>query len=130
MSSENRDIRDILKENAVDNQISCPRAFAISAQTGIFPDLIGIAMNESGLKITGCQMGLFGCQSGNKIIVPAAKVSPELEEMIFNHLSEDGKLECKAAWHIASELKIGKFDVACACEKLEFKIFKCQLGAF
>lgn len=124
-----KNISDIIKEEAVDNKITCARAFAISQKHSIFPDLIGVAMNDAKIKICECQMGLFGCSSGNKIVKPADDVSGDLEELIFSHIEND-KLGCQAAWSIASELKIRKMDVASACEKLKIKINKCQLGAF
>ncbi len=129
MTADNKSLQDKLKNIATDNRLSCGGAFALSKETGIFPDLLGIAMNDAGIKITECQMGLFGCGSGNKLIKPAESVSDELEELIFSFI-EDGKLECRAAWQIASELKIRKIDVAAACEKLKIKINRCQLGAF
>lgn len=126
---DNKNISDVIKEAAVDNKITCAQAFAISHKHSIFPDLIGVAMNEANIKICECQMGLFGCSSGNKIVKPADDVSENLEELIFSHIEND-KLGCQAAWSIAAELKIRKIDVASACEKLKIKIDKCQLGAF
>ena len=122
-------IIDILKQAAADNKITCAGAFAISQKQSIFPDLLGVAMNESRIKICECQMGLFGCGSGNKTVKPAENVSEKLEDLIITHL-EDGRLGCPAAWGIAADLKIRKIDVAAACEKLKIKINKCQLGAF
>ena len=130
MGSDNININDILQKNAVENKISCAKAFAISKETGLFPDLIGIAMDNAKIKISDCQMGLFGCNSGNKVIRPADNVSEELEDLIFSYLGDDGKLECRAAWSIASELKIKKIEVASACEKMKIKISRCQLGGF
>lgn len=126
--SENK-IIDILKNAANDNKISCARLFAISQKECIFPDLLGLAMNEAKIKICECQMGLFGCESGNKTVKPAEHVPENIEDLIFSYLV-DGKLECQAAWDIAQDLKIKKIDVASACEKLKIKINKCQLGAF
>jgi hypothetical protein len=126
-----KNIIEIIKHASENNRITCAGAFAISQKESVFPDILGIAIDEAGVKICECQMGLFGCSSGNKIVKPAETVSEELEDMIFSYLDlEDGKLSCQAAWEIAAELKIRKIDVACACEKLEIKINRCQLGAF
>jgi len=124
-----KSINDILKKAAVDNKITCAQAFAISQKQCIFPDLLGVAMNETKIKICECQMGLFGCGSGNKTVKPAESVSEKLEDLIFTYLVE-GRLGCQAAWDIAAELKIRKIDVASACEKMKIKINNCQLGAF
>lgn len=127
MSNDN--ITAFLKETAVDNKITCAQAFAISQKQCIFPDLLGVAMNEAKIKICECQMGLFGCGSGNKTVKAAETVSDEMEDLIFTYL-EDEKLGCLDAWGIAAELKVKKIDVASACEKMKIKINKCQLGAF
>ena len=127
---ENNDIKDILKQNAVDNRLSCAKAIGLSHKTAIHPNLVGLAMDDTGIKICDCQMGLFGCESGNKIVKPADNVPKKLEELIFSYLDDDGKLECEAAWGIAADMKISKMDVASACEALKIKINKCQLGAF
>ncbi len=129
MSSEDvKDIIEIVKAAAVDGTISCASAFKIVREHSFHPDLLGIAFDNNKIKLKECQLGLFG-HGDSKKVKPAENVSKELEEQIIMNL-EDNKLACAAAWNIASEMKISKFDVACACEKLKIKIFQCQLGAF
>jgi hypothetical protein len=122
------EIADILKEKAVDSKISCSKIFEIVNDYTFFPDIVGIAMNQQKIKITHCQLGLFGYPEGKKI----AKVEsvPEILEDKIYYYMEDDKLPCIAAWDIASELKITKLEVTAACEKLGIKIGYCQLGAF
>ena len=57
------------------------------------------------------------------------RVPQELEQAIRDALI-DGKLTCKAAWDLADKMQMSKSDLASACEALEIKIKKCQLGAF
>ena len=128
-SEEKIDITDILKENAVDNKMACAKIFEIIRQYTFFPDIVGIAMNQQEIKITHCQLGLFGYPDG-KNITTAESVSEGLEDKIYSFLDDDDKLPCIAAWDIASELKIAKSDVTAACEKMGIKISHCQLGAF
>ena len=85
-------------------------------------------MDENKIKITVCQLGLFGYPEGKKIPV-CDKVSEKLEDIIYDNL-DSGKLPCAAAWSIAEKMKMKKPDVAAACEKFGIKINKCQLGAF
>ena len=130
MSSEEKiDIADILKKEAVDDKIPCAKVFEISRKFTFFPDIVGIAMDQQKIKITHCQLGLFGYPEGKNISI-AESVSEELEDKIFIFLDENDKLPCIAAWDIASEFKISKSDVTAACEKLGIKISHCQLGAF
>jgi len=127
-NNETKDINDILRETVSDGSITCPAAFKLVHTHSIFPDILGLAIDNNKIKIKGCQLGLFG-HGSSKIVKPADTVSEELEDQIFGML-EDEKLPCAAAWTIASDMKISKLDVACACEKLKIKICKCQLGAF
>ena len=127
-STEKMDINDIVKYNAEDGTISCGVAFKIAREYSVFPDILGIAIDNNKIKIKECQLGLFG-HGGSKLVKAAEAVSEDLEDSIFEHL-EDDRLACASAWNIAAELKINKLDVACACEKLKIKICRCQLGAF
>ena len=126
---EKLDIADIIQKEAVDNKISCAKIFEVSRKYIFFPDIVGIAMNQQKIKITHCQLGLFGYPDGKRITI-AESVPEALENKIYVFLDEDEKLPCIAAWDIAEELKISKSDVTAACEKLGIKIGHCQLGAF
>lgn len=129
MTGENdKKIDIILKENSTDNSIPCQKAIDIARQLCLFPDILGLAMQSSDIKVTDCQMGLFGCGSAGKTVTPTETVPEELEGLIYEYLDGNYMLECQAAWEIASELKIKKTDVASACEKMNIKISRCQLG--
>ena len=127
-TSEKKDITEILKTAAADNKLACAKVFDIVSEHSIFPDIAGFTMNNNQIKITHCQLGLFGYPEGKKI-PDCAEVSEDLENSIYDAL-ENEKLSCGAAWNIASEMNMKKTDITAACEKLGIKINKCQLGAF
>jgi hypothetical protein len=127
-TNEKIDMTEILKSASADNKLSCAKTFEIINKYSFFPDIAGLTMTQNKIKITFCQLGLFGYPEG-KIIPSCDNVSDELEDKIYSGL-EDGKLPCGAAWNIANVMKIKKIDVSAACEKLGIKINKCQLGAF
>lgn len=121
-------IGEVLRIEARDNRLPCIKIFELIERHSVFPDIAGIALNSEKIKITNCQLGLFGYPEGKRF--PACdNVSDKLKEKIEINL-EDGKLSCPAAWKIASEINISKIDLGAACEKLGIKINKCQLGAF
>ncbi len=131
MSKEcaNINMQQLVKERSKDGTISCTELFKIVKEYTIFPDILGQCVTLEKIKISHCQLGLFGYENKKKIVEPAATVSEELENKIY-YLLEDGVLHCAASWVIADELKIPRIAVAAACEKMKIKIKKCQLGAF
>lgn len=122
------DILEILKAASSDNKIACAKVFELIKEYTFFPDIAGFTLNQNRIKISFCQLGLFGFPEGKKI-PEYQNVSEELEDRIFEFL-EDDRLPCAAAWNIASEMNLKKPEVTAACEKLGIKINKCQLGAF
>jgi len=49
----------IFKEEGIDNQITCPQAFAIAEKHKIQKSEISTYCNEHGIKIRACQLGCF-----------------------------------------------------------------------
>ncbi|PKL19008.1 MAG: hypothetical protein CVV49_03165 [Spirochaetae bacterium HGW-Spirochaetae-5] len=126
--SDKLDIVEIMKNASADDRIPCAKVFEVIKEYTFFPDIAGFTLTQNKIKLTFCQLGLFGYPEG-KNIPECESVSEELEDKIFDRI-EDDKLPCAAAWNIAAELKITKLEVTSACEKLGIKINKCQLGAF
>ncbi|RLE37668.1 hypothetical protein DRJ12_02530, partial [Candidatus Acetothermia bacterium] len=98
---------------------------------GITPLEVGRKATQLGIKISRCQLGLFGYDDlGSKSVVkPMKDVQERLRSEITAHLV-DGRLPCEAAWEIAKKLQIGKVQVSGAAEALGIKISSCQLGCF
>ena len=120
-----------IRSSAVNGRLPCPNAFRIAAELGITPLEVGEKATQLGIKISRCQLGLFGYDDlGSKGVVTPMKDVPErLKAEITAHLV-DGKLPCEAAWEIAKKLQIGKVQVSGAAEALGIKISSCQLGCF
>ncbi|MCX7678176.1 MAG: hypothetical protein N2316_03065, partial [Spirochaetes bacterium] len=104
-------------------------AFSIAQRFFKSPDEIGKAIDFLAIKITKCQLGLFGYGKVKKIIKPAEHVPTHLYELLIE-VAHDNRISCKALWDVANRAGIAKFEAACACEKLGIKITECQLGAF
>ncbi len=122
-------VADALKKEAEDGQIPCAVAFKIVSETGREASEVGVAADLLELRLSKCQLGLFG-YTPRKRIVKAAEVVPEnLRKKIQDSLS-DNRLACSVAWDIAEAFGLRKMEVSSACEKLGIKISHCQLGAF
>ena len=121
-------INETVVSAATDGGITCARAIELSRQGGFTSLEVGAAMDDNKIRIRQGQLGLFG-HGGNKAVKPAENVDARVSGMINARL-ENGRIPCLAVWDIADELKIKRFDIACACEKLGIRISRCQLGAF
>jgi hypothetical protein len=125
----NRGVADALEKRAKERQLPCAAAFAVASEVNASPEEVGFTLDALEIRLTKCQLGLFGYGPEKKIIKAAETVPGSLEESIREGLKDD-RLPCKAAWDIASTLGVGKMVVSSACERLGIKISPCQLGSF
>ena len=123
------ELQEAVKSKAQKEGMPCAVAFEIAKQLKVEPSEVGFTLDYLGIKITKCQLGLFGYKPKKAIVEPASEVDPSLEKAIRERL-EGEKLFCKDAWAIAAEQGLRKMQVSAACESLGIKISNCQLGAF
>lgn len=124
-------LAEAIRRALINGRLPCSWAFAIAEEHGLSPRAIGDEATRQSIKISRCQLGLFGYDDlgERRIVKPAAEVSGALKEVISSRLVE-GKVPCRVAWEIASERKLTKIEVASAIETLELRISDCQLGCF
>ena len=118
-----------IQEQAREGMLRCAAAFRIVKELDVAPLAVGETADEMEVRLSRCQLGLFGYGEPKCIVEPAEEVSPELEQAIRKGLVE-GRLPCVVAWEIAARFGMPKLHVANAAEKLEVRIRPCQLGAF
>lgn len=128
-SKVNPEIEAALKQLASNGEIPCAVAFKIASDLNVEPGDVGITADLLEMRLTKCQLGLFGYKPTKSIVEPAQNISKGLEEDIRKGL-EEGKLPCVTAWRIAKDMGVRKMEVSSACEALEIKICSCQIGAF
>jgi len=125
----NPDIAEKVKIFTSEGKLPCAVAFKIAGELDAGPREVGITLDLLEIKISRCQLGIFGYGTDNKPVKPAKDIPVSLANIIRDNLTE-GKLACSNAWKIADSLGIGRMDVTSACDNLEIKISQCQLGAF
>ncbi len=125
----NETIAANIKERINENKISCAEAHAIAVKLNVSPADIGAAIDLLEVRISRCQLGLFGYGKNKDIPELSDPVNPEIESMIRSKIS-NGRITCSAAWEIALKFKIPKKNISAICEKMKVKISSCQLGAF
>ncbi|MEA2014007.1 MAG: hypothetical protein U9N38_01665 [Thermodesulfobacteriota bacterium] len=122
-------IFEAVRDKVKDGLITCAVMHKIADDLKIKPAEVGVVADLMEVRLSRCQMGMFGYTPNRRIVKPADEVSCELEEAVKKSLI-DGRITCLSCWRIAKEFGIAKMDVASACEALEIKITSCQLGAF
>lgn len=125
----NETIAAELRKAVRDNTILCAEAHGIAGKLNVSPAEVGIAIDLLEVRITQCQLGLFGHNRKKNIAPLPDKIDSAIESAINSSLVED-RLPCFAAWEIARKLKMARPAVAAICEKIKIKISPCQLGAF
>ncbi len=116
-------------KDSKEKKISCPIVHSIAKKLSITPIQAGIQSDLLELRLSYCQLGLFGWEPLGKLIDKKKPIPDTLEKELKKTI-KDNRTTCAECWEIARKLKIKKLDVASACEKKGIKIKKCQLGAF
>ncbi|WP_457552602.1 hypothetical protein [Desulfobacula sp.] len=122
-------IAEKIRELSENNCLTCAFAHRAGKALKVSPSEIGVQTDLLEFRIADCQLGLFGYSDGQKRIDPDIKISPALNEQLDN-ANKDGRISCSDCWEIAKNLKIKRLDIGSACEKKDFRIKPCQLGAF
>lgn len=126
----NQEIAAQIKDSLTEGKLPCASAFKIARRLKVSPYQVREVADELGVKISQCQLGLFGYGSDKgKFLEPGREVGEELQARIKEKVVEGG-LPCATAWDIAQELKMKRIDVARAAEGLGVRITHCQLGCF
>jgi hypothetical protein len=127
-------IDQAIRQALVDGQLPCAAAFALAESLRVHPLKVGQAADRLELRLSRCQLGLFGygqkAEGSYRRVKPTQDIPGELAAAIRASLDQDGRLSCEDAWRIASELRLPKQVVANAAEGLTVRIVHCQLGAF
>ena len=117
----------------VDGALPCAEAFRIAKELKVAPAEVGRAADGLGVKVSRCQLGLFGygpkAEGKHRIVQPLAEVPPELAAEVQARLVE-GRLPCVAAWAVAERMGRTRLEVSGAAEALGVRISRCQLGCF
>ena len=125
----NSAIKDEIVKRAKTGELPCAVAFTIAKDLGVSAGEIGTTVDLMNMRLSKCQMGLFGYKPEKKIVKPLTDINQDINDAVDIALV-GGRLPCSKAWEIASKLKVSKMTVSGACEAKGIKIKPCQLGAF
>jgi hypothetical protein len=118
-----------IEKRADQGALTCATAHTIAEALEVAPAEVGRCLDLMEIRLTKCQLGLFGYTPEKKVVSPADEVAPALEKAI-NDAIADGRIACAAAWRIADQKGLKRMALSAACETLNVKVKPCQLGAF
>ena len=134
-------IHQAILEHLEDGKLPCNHAFAIALSLNVDPLPVGLTANEADIRISRCQLGLFGygpkAEGKHKIVHPmdevperlAARLRSEAESGSQAQAREKG-ITCKAIWRAADGLGYRRIEASSAVEAMGIKVSRCQLGCF
>jgi hypothetical protein len=123
-----------IRNALVEGQLPCAAAFVIAKSLGVEPLQVGHAADRMGVRLSKCQLGLFGygpkAEGKHRRVKSVTDAPSEVVQAIRGCVQPDGKLNCVDGWRIAHECHVSKQFVSNAVEGLGLRIKLCQLGAF
>jgi len=126
-------LQDEVTISVQDGKLSCAVAFKLAGEQHVPAEEIGDLADALGIRISHCQLGLFGyglkSEGKHKIVKPAEQVAPDLLEALERRVI-DGKVTCADAWAVADALGITRMQVSAAVEALGMHVTMCQLHCF
>ena len=118
-----------VEARAEDGRLRCARAHAVAAELGVPPAAVGTVVDLLELRLSHCQLGLFGYRPRSKVLQAAESVPAPLAAALRD-AAENGRVSCARCWETAEAFGLKRMTAAAACEHLGLKIKPCQLGAF
>ena len=126
-------LHQAMLERLEDGRLPCNRAFAIAHILEVEPLTVGLAANETGIRISRCQLGLFGygpkAEGKHKIVHPMDDVPERLAARL--RAAAGGKeITCDAIWKVADGLGYKRIEASSAVEAMGLRVSRCQLACF
>lgn len=126
-------LRQALQHHLEDGKLPCSQAHAIARRLDMEPLIVGFAASELDIRISRCQLGLFGfgpkSEGKHKIVHPMDEVPERLAARLRASASKHG-ITCTAVWNVADDLGYQRLEASSAVEAMGLKVTRCQLGCF
>lgn len=104
-----------------DGKLSCLKAFKVSRLIGIKPIDMSDACKSVGIKISNCELGVFG-----KIKFQNAESA--IYSKISQNFTQNKDVSCKTLWYIAQQSSLRR--VGNTVKYSDVEVTYCQLGCF
>lgn len=122
-----------MQERLEDGKLPCNQAHAIAHVLKVDPLTAGQAANEADIRISRCQLGLFGygpkAEGKHKIVHPMDDVPERLAARLRAQAEGEG-ITCTAIWQVSDGLGYPRLEAGSAVEAMGLRVSRCQLGCF
>lgn len=114
-----------------DDRLPCATACELAGELGVQPIVVGRTADQMRIRLTACQLGLFGYPGHAKGWEAAETPAPEgLVEALLAARAAHGRISCAALWHEAQRFSVPRLQAGRLADRLGIKIHDCHLGAF
>ncbi|MGB9593158.1 MAG: hypothetical protein ACPL7R_03345 [Anaerolineae bacterium] len=122
-----------IRANLRDGKLPCAVAWRVAERMGVERRAVGAMADALEIRISHCQLGLFGYGEKrlgqHKILKQPESLDTALADAIRG-AARDGKVTCAQLFDIAGRLGCPPMDASAHAEALGIKIAQCQLGCF
>ena len=124
-------LNTVLDENG---QLPCEAAHSVARQLGIGPGIVGEVADVTEVRISRCQLGLFGHapkkgMDGFKTVIKLANVPADIADEL-SRAAPSGEISCAELWRMAREKALDRSEMGNIAETLGLRVRPCQLGCF
>jgi hypothetical protein len=123
-----------IKSRVLDGTLTCAEAFAVADRAGVSPLDVGRTADVLKVKLSHCQLGLFGYPGRGKgwdrSGAGLGPVPDGLEAAIKRRAGREGRVTCSDLWELAELYGVPKILVGDAADRIGIRIIECQLGVF
>ncbi|MFA7091016.1 MAG: ModE family transcriptional regulator [Arcobacteraceae bacterium] len=111
----------ILENLDSDGRLSCLKSFKVARLIGLEPLEMSDACKSIGIKISNCELGVFGK-------LEFGEASNDLYKDIAQNFKNNTDVECKTIWKSAEKSTLKK--VGATVKNSDIEVTHCQLGCF
>lgn len=133
MKNVKADLQGEILASLHEGRLPCAAAHSVAERAEASIQAVGDLANRMGVRISRCQLGLFGYGEKrlgqHKIVEPSETLQSEVATAL-EKTAQNGVVTCAQLFDISERLGVSKMTVSAHAEALGLKIGQCQLGCF